>query len=184
MEFHKTSEYTKLKEEFQSSEDKIKDVFKKIDTCLKAVESINTNVFKQFTRYKAQIMAYLDQREKELLAELKTIRDRDTAALEELKATAMTIKADLSEAHTKLRLHEDNSHDLFIATKRAQTLLTKLKTTLNDIAHKPTNSYVELQKDPVVEELLANRKGLAQIISTTGTGSLFQDCLYNQSAMY
>jgi len=180
-EFHKSSEYTKLTKEFQSSEDKIKDFFKKIDTCLKAVESINTNVFIQFTTYKTLVMEYLDQREKELLAELKTIRDRDTAALEELKATAKTIQADLSEAHAKLRLHEDNSHDLFIATKRTQALLTKLKTSFDDIAHTPWYHLVELQKDAVVENLLTNKIGLAQIISTPGTGSLIQEC---QSAMY
>jgi len=183
-EFHESSEYTKLTEEFQSSEDKIKDFFKEIDTCLTTVESINTKVFREFTIYKAQIMAYIDQREKELLAELKTIRDRDTAALEELKSTAKTIQADLREAHTKLRLHEDNSHDLFIATKRVQALLTKLKTSLDDIANKPYYHLVDLHKDPVAEKLLANEKGLAQVISTPGNGSLFQDCLYYQSAVY
>jgi len=182
--FLKCSEYTKLTEEFHSSEDKIKDFFKKIDSCLKAVESINTNVYRQFTSYKALIMAYLDQREKELHVELKTIRDRDTAALEELKATAKTIQTYLSEAHAKLRLHEDNSHDLFIATKRVKALLTKLKTSLDDIAHKPWYHLVELQKDPVVENLLTNGQGLATIISTPGMGCLFQECLYSQSAMY
>jgi len=172
-EFLESSEYTKLTEEFHSSEDKIKDFFKKIDACLRAVESINTNVVEQFTSYKALIMAYLDQREKELLVELKTIRDRDTAALDELKATAKTIQAEHSEAHAKLRLHEDNSHDLFIATKRVQALMTKLKTSLDDIADKPWYSSVKLWKDPVVEKLLANKEGLAQIISTSGTGSFF-----------
>jgi len=172
--FLKSSEYTKLTEEFQLSEDKIQDFFKKIDTCLIAVESINTNVFEQFTTYKALIMAYLDQREKELLVKLETIRYRDTAALEELKATAKTIQTDLSEAHIKLQLHEDNSHDLFIATKKAQALLTKLKTSFNDIAPKPWVNSVTLQKDPVVEKLLTNKKGLAQVFSTSGTGFYFR----------
>jgi len=172
-EFHKSSEYTKLTDEFQSVEDKIKDFFKKIDTCLEAVKSLKKNVFEQFTRYKELIMAYLDQREKELFAELNTISDQDTAALEELKATAKTIQDDTIEAQTRLRLHENNSHDLFIATKRAQALLTKLKTSFNDIARTPSYHYMELQRDPVVEKLLANEKGLAQVKRVPGTGSSF-----------
>jgi len=93
-------------------------------------------------------------------------------ALEELKSTAKTIQAELREANTKLRLLEDNTHDLFIASKRAQALLTKLKTSLNGIAYKPRYNYVELQKDPVVEKLLTNKNGLAQIIGAQGTGIL------------
>ena len=136
------------------------------------MKSFKSNVFEQFTRYKELITAYLDQREYELLTELKSISDQDTAALEELKATAKTIQDDTIEAQTRLRLHEDNSQNLFIATKRAQALLTNLKTSFNDIARKPTYHYVELHKDPVVEKLLTNEKGLAQVISTPGKESL------------
>jgi len=166
-EFNKSSEYTKLKKELQSSEDKIKDVFENIDICLKAVEDIDHRVIEQFTKYKAEVIAYLDQREKELLAELKSIRDQDTTALEELRATANAIQADIMKAQTKLRLHEDNSYDIFIASKRVQAMLTELKTSLNDII--PMYNYVKLKKDPVVEKLLANEAGLVQIKRATGT---------------
>jgi len=169
-EFHKSSEYTKLKKELQSSEDKIKDVFENIDTCFKAVEEIDHRVIEQFTKYKAEVIAYLDQREKELLAELKSIRDQDTTALEELRATANAIQADIMKAQTKLRLHEDNSYDLFIASKRVQAMLTKLKTSLNGI--KPRYNYVVLQRDPVVEKLLANEKGLVPVKRVPGTDTV------------
>jgi len=167
-DIHISQDYTELKEEIQSSEDQIKNCFKNIDHCLKAVENMNDNAIEQFTKFKALVIAYLNQREKKLLMDLKAIRDQDTAALEDLKATAETIQADISKAKTNLRLHEDNSNELFIATKRTRALLINLQSSLIELTHKSGNRYVELQKDPVVEKLLTNEKGLAQVITSPG----------------
>ena len=167
-DFLKSQDYTELQEEIQSSEDQIKNCFINIDQCLKAVQNMNDNAIEQFTKYKALVIAYINQREKELLMDLKSIRDQDTAALEDLKATAETIQADLSKAKTNLRLHKDNSYELFIATKRTRALLTNLQSAIDKLADKSGNSYVELQKDQVVEKLLTNKKGLAQVITIPG----------------
>jgi len=129
---------------------------------------MNDNAIEQFTNFKALVIVYLNQREKELLMDLKATRDQDTAALEVLKTTAEKIKADLSKAKTNLRLHKDNSHELFIATKRTRALLTNLQSAIDKLADKSGNSYVELQKDQVVEKLLTNKKGLAQVITIPG----------------
>jgi len=129
---------------------------------------VNSNALTDFRRYKALIIAYLDQREKELLKELNAIRDKETAALEKLKTTATAIQADLCELQTKLRHHEERSHELFIATKRSRAVLTTLKSSLNEI-HTTWNGYVHVQKDPLVEKLMSNKKGLAQVISVPGS---------------
>jgi len=168
-DFYASQEYLKLKEELNSSEDKIKESFANIDTCLKAVKSMNNNAIANFKRYKNLVISYLEQREKELLAQLESISKKDTDTLEELKTTAKTIQSDLSDVKTKVRLHEHSPHDLFIATKRVKTLLTTLQASLNQITYKIGNSYVELQKGQLVEQLLANKNGLMQIITSPGT---------------
>ena len=129
---------------------------------------MNSNAITDFRSYKASIIAYLDQREKDLLEELKAIRDKETAALEKLKTTATAIQANLRELQTKLRQHEEHSHELFIATKRSRAILTTLKSSLNEI-HTTWNGYVHVQKDLLVEKLLSNKKGLAQVISVPGS---------------
>ena len=169
-DFHRSQDYAKLKEDIRSSEDKIKHCFKNIDDCLKAVQNMNRDAIAQFTRYKAVVIAYLDKREKELLMDLKYFREQDTAALEELRATAKTLQADLSEAQTKLRLHEDSSHELFIATKRTQALLTTLESSLNEIKSKTGNRSVKLLKDPAVKKLLVDKRGLAHVVTELRPG--------------
>jgi len=59
---------------------------------------MNDNALDKFIKFKAQVIYYDDQREKEMLTELNSILDQDTAALEKLKATAKMIQADLNEA--------------------------------------------------------------------------------------
>jgi len=140
---------------------------------------MNRDAIEQFTRYKAVVIAYLDQREKELLMELKSICEQDTAALEELKTTAKTLQADLSEAQTKLRLHEDSSHELFIATKRAQAMLTTLESSLNEIRCKTGNRSVKLKKDPAVQKLLADKTGLAHVVTELSPGMMIKHVLYS-----
>ena len=119
------------------------------------------------------IIAYLDKREKELLHEIKLIRDKDLAALKELQSSANTVKSDLSKELANVKKHEQNSSDLFIATKRAQALLDNLKSSLEDISSKTKYQEYDLQSDPLVETLLKNKDGMTQIVTSQGNIKIF-----------
>jgi len=118
---------------------------------------MNGNALDKFITFKAQVISYLDQREKEVLTELNSILDQDTTALEKLKATAKMIQADLNEAQSKLRIHEDKSNELFVAAKRTRTLLATLQSSLHAIKQETGNHYVGLQTDLMVEKLLLTK---------------------------
>jgi len=122
-------------------------------------------------KFKALITAYLDQREKELLQEIQLNQDRDLAALQKLQTSAKNIKSDLNKALTNLKIHEDNSNDLFLATRRAQSLVNKLQSALQDITSKTKYQEYDLQRDPLVVTLLKNKEGMAQLVASSGMGT-------------
>ena len=74
-------------------------------------------------------------------------RDNDIAVLQKLQTSIKTIKSDLGTELANMRKQEDNSNDLFIATKRAQALLDKLKASLEDITIRTKYREYDLQKD-------------------------------------
>jgi len=122
------------------------------------------------------IIAYLDQREKELLTEIKKRRDQDTAALEKLQTDAKALQSDLGKAQQNLKTHESNSNHLFIAAKKAQAMLNQLQTSLDDIKRKTQVRPYTLQKDPLVETLLQNKDGIGEIVSRAGNNKLLSLC--------
>ena len=166
--FKTDTAYTQFVTDAKSFEEETEHFLWNIENLLQNVEKINGNAFNKFTKYKTLVIAYLDKREKELLVELKSIRDQDVTRLEELKATAETMQTYLREAQTTMRMHEYSTNDLFIATKRARALLTKLQSSFIDIRYRSGNHHVGLQIDPLVKTLLARDKGFAHVITIPG----------------
>jgi len=88
--------------------------------------------------------------------------------LQKLQTSAKTIKADLSKALDNLKTYEDNSNNLFIASKKAQALLNQLQSSLEDITSKTKYQEYDLKRDPQVETLLKNKEGMAQLVLSPG----------------
>jgi len=121
-----SEDYKKVTAYFQSTDTTTNTVLKEIENCMKKVDQLNCSQVEKLRKFRVLIIAYLDQREKELLHEIQLTRDKDHAALKKLQNSVNTIKSDLSKELANVKIHEENSSDLFIATKRAQALLDKL----------------------------------------------------------
>jgi len=170
---YKSSKYYKnLIAEFKATDKNTSKSLQEIDGCLKDVDKLSTNEINKLQQFKALIIAYLDQREKELLTEIKKRRDQDTALLEKLQTEAKALQSDLGKAQQNLKTHESNSNHLFIAAKRAKTMLNQLQTSLDDIKRKTQVQPYTLQKDPLVETLLQNKDGIGEIVSRAGNNKL------------
>jgi len=167
-DYVKSGEYKNLTALFQSTDKTATNWLQDIDNCIKNVDQLSSSQIDKLRKFKAFIIAYLDQREKELLQEIKLNRDNDIAVLQKLQTSIKTIKSDLSTELANMRKREDNSNDLFIATKRAHALLDKLKASLEDITIRTKYREYDLQKDPLVETLLKNKDGMAHFVTSTG----------------
>jgi len=161
-----SEDYKKVTAYFHSTDTTTNTILKEIENCMKKVDQLNCSQVEKLKKFRVLIIAYLDQREKELLHEIQLTRDKDLAALKKLQNSANTIKSDLSKELANVKTHEQNSSDLFIATKRAQALLDKLKYSLEDIASRTKYQEYDLQRDPLVETLLKNKDGMAQIVTS------------------
>ena len=168
----KSGEYKNLTAVFQSTTKTTINYLQDIDNCIKKVDNLSSSQIEKLRKFKAIIISYLDQREKELLQEIQLTRDHDLAALQKLQTSAKAIKADLSQALAKLKNHEDSSNELFIASKRAQALLNQLRNSLEDITNKTKHQEYDLQIDPLVETLLKSKDGMAQLIASPGKGTI------------
>jgi len=174
--FKSSNDYKNLTAEFQATDKNASKHLQEIDRCLKEVNKLSTNEINKLQQFKALIIAYLDQREKELLTEIKKRRDLDTAALEKLQTEVKALQSSLGKAQPNLKSHEENSNHLFISAKRAQAKLNQLQTSLDDIKRKTQVRPYTLQKDPLVETLLQNKNGVAQIVSSAGNNKLLSLC--------
>jgi len=163
-----SGDYKKVTAYFQSTDSTTNAVLKEIDHLIKKVDQLNSSQVEELKKFKVLIIAYFDQREKELLREIQLTHDKDIAALKKLQSSANAIKSDISQELANVKTHEKNSSDLFIATKRAQALLDKLQSLLNDIAGRTKYQEYDLQRDPLVETLLKNKDGMAQLVTSSG----------------
>ena len=174
--FKSSTDYKNLTAEFQATDKNASKHLQEIDSCLKEVDKLSINEINKLQQFKALIIAYLDQREKELLTEIKKRRDLDTAALEKLQTETKALQSDLDKAHKNLKTHESNSNHLFIAAKKAQAMLNQLQGSLDDIKRKTQVRPYTLQKDPLVETLLQNKDGIGEIVSRAGNDKLESLC--------
>jgi len=165
------SEYNDVTAFFQITNKTTINCLQDIDNCMKKVDQLSSSQLETLRKFKSLIIKYLDQREKELLQEIQLIRDRDLAALQKLQTSATNINSDLNMALADLKIHEDNYYDLFLATKRAQSLVNKLNSALQDIISKTKYQQYDLQRDPLVETLLKNKDGMAKLAMSPCTGT-------------
>jgi len=149
-DYVKSGEYKNLIALFQSTDKTTNNCLQDIDMCINKVDQLSSSQIDKLRKFKALIIAYLDQREKELLQEIKFNRDNDIAALQKLQTSVKNIKSELNTELANMKKHEDNSNDLFIAAKRAQALFDKLKSSLKDITIRIEYREYDLQRDPLV----------------------------------
>ena len=172
-DYTKSEDYKNQIANFKITENIPINCLQDIDNCIKMVHQLSSSQVEKLRKFKALIIAYLEQREKELLHEIQLNRDQDLAALKQLQTSATTIKSELSRALTNVKTNEDNSNNLFVATKRAQSLVNKLQSALQDITSKTKYREFDLQRDPLVETLLKNKDGMAQLVMSPGNGNFF-----------
>jgi len=164
----KSDEYKDLTAFFKNTAKTSIKCLQDIDNCIKKVDKLSSSQVEKLRKFKALIIAYLDQREKELLHEIQLTRDKDLAVLQKLQTSAKTIKSDLNKALDNLKTYKDKSNDLFTASKKAQALLNQLQSSLEDIASKTKYQEYDLKEDPQVETLLKNKEGMAQLVMSPG----------------
>jgi len=170
-------------EEYKNLISRIEDIERLVDKCQADVNNCKTDVeslgkesIEAFQSFKADIIAFLNKREAELLAEIKQRRDRDDAALQKLLAQSHMIKTDISEVKTKLTALEGNPDRLFILAKRSQGMLVRLQSAVEEIQQNTGYREYELRKDGNIKAALNSATGLATLEDVPGNA--LKPCLY------
>jgi len=138
-----------------------------VDECLKAVETLNVGEMEILRQYKANIIEYLDRREEELQTEMQQYHDEDVAVLKELQEKLNTCQSVLNDMKEKLKLHENNATELFIAAKRMVVQVTKLQSSLQKM--KIGFRRYSIVKNSRMETVLHDKTGVAGVVEIVGT---------------
>ena len=162
-DFKNGPEFNKLNTDIQDSDKRIEDSLSEIDNCLKAVGTLKADEMDVFGKYRVKIIEYLDRREKELQAEIQHIHDQDVALLLELQTQLKTRQSELKMMREKLKSHDKNSSELFIAAKRACSQLAQLQSSLQEITEKIGYRQYSMMKDPRMETILQDNTGAATV---------------------
>ena len=157
------TEYSKLKSYIQDLDALGLQCQADIDRCLKEVNALNWGEIDKLKQFKIMINEYLNNREKELIAEMQQRCDRDTSLLQDIQARLKTWQSDLSDARAKLQSHQQSSYKLFITAKRIQPLVDQLQETLNDMQQQTKYQHYELVKDDRMVKILADKTGIATV---------------------
>jgi len=162
-DFKNGNEFRKLNANIKDSERQIIKSIADIDTCLKAVDALKVYKIEKLRTYKAKIIDYLNKRERELQAEIQNICDNDVALLQKLQINLKVCQSDLADISPKLKLHEQNSDELFIAAKRAFDRMTKLQSSMQNITDKIGYQRYSVVMDIRLQKIAEDKSGFADI---------------------
>ena len=141
---------------------------------MKAVEALKADEIEKLSKYRAAIIEYLDRRERELQAEMKQMCETDTVLLRELQTSLEACQSNLTDIGTKLKSHEQNSCEFFIAAKRALAQMTKLQS-LQEIAEKIGYQRYSVIMESRLQKIVEDHSGFADI-KLDIAGKLFRKC--------
>ena len=130
---------------------------------MKAVEALKADEIEKLRKYRAAIIEYLDRRERELQTEMQQLCETDTVLLQELQTSLKACQSNLKAINTKLKSHEQNSCELFIAAKRALAQMTKLQSSLQEITEKIGYQRYSVMMDPRLQKIIEDQFGFADI---------------------
>jgi len=139
-----------------------------VEECLKAVETLNVGELEKLRQYKAKIVEYLDRREEELRAEMQQYHDRDASLLQELLGKFKTCQSVVNDMKEKLKSHEKDLVETFIASKRARNHLAKLQSSLQELTEKIGYKQYSLELDSNMKNSLHDDDGFACVEMITG----------------
>jgi len=167
-DFASSEEYMKLVERIKDIERLLAQCQADIHRCHDAVDRMSKYEIGIFRSFKAEIIAFLDKRESQLLTEIQRRRDEDNIILQNLKTRSELMNTATEEMKRKLRGIESNPERLFIMTKRFQYQVASLQTAVEEIQKKTGYRKYEVQKDASVEAVLNSATGVATVEDELG----------------
>lgn len=150
--------------------DKLKEIDKNAQTTastatanVNAVDEENGNALKKIREFRAEINAYLDEREKELIqgTELKLGMERIT--LKNRQRELNMIQTEVNVLKETLSLFEKDSNDLFVTVKQVLRPLEVLQSKLAECAKHKSEIVCMFTRNQILQELVETRSELGTL---------------------
>ena len=167
-DFASSEEYKKLVERIQNIARLVTQCQADIPRCKDAVDKLSKTEIEIFRIYKAEIVAYLDKRETELLTEIQQRRDKDISILQTFIAHSESIKKVTEKIKTKLHRLESQPERLFISVKKVQDQVSLMQSAVKEIQQKTGYSEYEVRKDATKKAALNSDTGVATLVDLPG----------------
>ncbi|XP_052801136.1 E3 ubiquitin-protein ligase TRIM71-like [Mya arenaria] len=136
---------------------------KLIETCLKTIEEEVAEELKQIREHRAEVVAYFDKREKELLAKVNDIKKINDENVQYFKKKCQVAKDQMNAIKSSLESHENNISQLFVVAKQSKRQLEEIRTTLDDINTNMSIQTSKFVKDHETTDLMMSLTALGTI---------------------
>ncbi|XP_052799163.1 transcription intermediary factor 1-beta-like [Mya arenaria] len=136
---------------------------KLIETCLKTIEEEVAEELKQIREHRAEVVAYFDKREKELLAKVNDIKKINDENVQYFKKKCQVAKDQMNAIKSSLESHENNISQLFVVAKQSKRQLEEIRTTLDDINTNLSIQTSKFVKDHETTDLMKSLTALGTI---------------------
>ena len=156
-------EYIQLTDDLNKTKQLAANYVTEIETKMKEVEKLEEENTTTLEKNRSEIKELVDRRIDELLAQVKQLRDKDLASLNDQHSKSKSIQTDVLSAMTKLKASEDRPIELFTESGQTRDLVAQLQTGLADVKKKTVYQLYTVRKDAEFESVLKKEAWLANI---------------------
>jgi len=152
-------EYIQLTDDLNKTKQLAANYVTEIETKMKEVEKLEEENTTTLEKNRAEIKELVDRRIDELLAQVKQLRNKDLASLNDQHSKSKSIQTDVLSAMTKLKASEDRPIELFTESRQIRDLVAQLQTDLTDVKKKTVYQPYTVSKDAEFESVLKKEAG-------------------------
>jgi len=139
-----------------------------IENCLRKVDALKGDEFEKLRMYRAKIIEYLDNQERELQSEMQNNHDKDVTLLKELQAKLKTHQLTLNNTKLKLKEQENNACEYFITAKTACGEIAHMQSSVQGIVDQIGYQQYSLVPNIQMKKILQAKGLLAAVTLTSG----------------
>ena len=161
--FKTDPEYTQMTDDLNKTEQLLVSYVTQIETKIKEVQTLEKEDITTLENYREEIKERVDRRIDELLSEIKQLRGKDLASLNDQHSKSKSTQDDVLSVKTMLKASEENPVELYTVSKQSRDIVAQLQTDLTNIKKKAVYQQYTVHKDAQFESVLKKEAGLAKI---------------------
>ncbi|XP_052815485.1 uncharacterized protein LOC128242390 isoform X1 [Mya arenaria] len=162
-EFVIGNEFRELEPSIKQAEDLLSGLVSNVKEIFGEVENQSKVEIDKLRKFRAEIITYLDRREKELLDNIEKVKTEDENALTALKTDCELMKTRLEAIKTELTSGDVSVNQRYVTARRGMKELREINDNMEKMTDRMNARKYQFTKDADTERLLGSKMGLGTL---------------------